>query len=114
MWPGVRRAGRPTAEPGADAGPAAPQAPLLIAWLVRLIVRVLRLVFRHPVPALIVAMLAFLWVSIGWIGVTVLAGRSALVLVIWWHYWPVTFGRGVATPARSKWRAWGTAASGPR
>ncbi len=29
-WPGVRRAGRPTAEPGADAGPAAPQAPRLI------------------------------------------------------------------------------------
>ena len=24
VWPGVRRAGRPTAEPGADAGPAAP------------------------------------------------------------------------------------------
>jgi hypothetical protein len=32
--PGVRRAGRPTAEPGADAGPAAPQAPRLIyIWL---------------------------------------------------------------------------------
>jgi len=27
VWPGVRRAGRSTAEPGADAGPAAPQAP---------------------------------------------------------------------------------------
>ena len=26
-WPGVRRAGRPTAEPGADAGPAALKAP---------------------------------------------------------------------------------------
>ena len=25
MWPGVRRAGRSTAEPGADAGPAAPR-----------------------------------------------------------------------------------------
>ena len=30
VWPGVRRAGVPKAEPGADAGPAAPQAPLLI------------------------------------------------------------------------------------
>jgi hypothetical protein len=27
VWPGVRRAGLPEAEPGADAGPAAPQAP---------------------------------------------------------------------------------------
>ena len=26
MWPGVRRAGRSTAEPGADAGPAAPRS----------------------------------------------------------------------------------------
>ena len=53
------------------------------------------------------AVLAFLWVSIGWIGVTLMAGWSVLVLVIWHHYWPVTFGRWVATPARSKWRAWG-------
>ena len=30
IWPGVRRAGLPKAEPAADAGPAAPQAPLLI------------------------------------------------------------------------------------
>ncbi len=27
VWPGVRRAGLGEAEPGADAGPAAPQAP---------------------------------------------------------------------------------------
>jgi len=27
VWPGVRRAGLAKAEPGADAGPAAPQAP---------------------------------------------------------------------------------------
>ena len=27
LWPGVRRAGLPEAEPGADAGPAAPKAP---------------------------------------------------------------------------------------
>src|SRR5215831_4669993 len=31
-WPGVRRAGRSMAEPGADAGPAAPQAPHLIKY----------------------------------------------------------------------------------
>ena len=84
-----------------------PAGLILIAWLVRLIVRLLRLVFRHPVPAVAAAVLAFLWVSIGWIGVTLLAVWAVLVLVIWWHYWPVTFGRWVATPARSKWRAWG-------
>ena len=26
VWPGVRRAGLPKAEPGADAGPAAPRS----------------------------------------------------------------------------------------
>ena len=84
-----------------------PAGLILLAWLVRLIIRLLRLVFRHPVPAVIVAVLAFLWVSIGWIGVTLLTGWAVLVLVIWWHYWPVTFARWAATPARSKWRAWG-------
>ena len=79
----------------------------MIAWLVRLIVRLLRLVFRHPAAALVAALLAFMWVSIGWIGVTLMAAWAVLVLVIWWHYWPVTFGRWVGTPARSKWRAWG-------
>ena len=31
-----------------------PAGLILIAWLVRLIIRLLRLVFRHPVPALVV------------------------------------------------------------
>ena len=79
-----------------------PAGIILIAWLVRGLARLLRLVFRHPVPALIVAVLAFLWVSIGWIGVTLLAAWAVLVLVIWQHYWPVGFGRWVATPAREQ------------
>src|SRR5271167_1441261 len=64
-----------------------PAGLILIAWLARLVIRLLRLIVRHPVAALV-----------GW---------AVLVLVIWWHYWPVGFGRWVATPARSKWRAWG-------
>src|SRR6266702_2696723 len=32
MWPGVRRAGLPKAEPGADAGLAAPRAAPLLIW----------------------------------------------------------------------------------
>ena len=84
-----------------------PAGLILIAWLVRLIIRLLRLIFRHPAAALVAALLVFLWVSIGWIGVTLMAAWAVLVLVIWWHYWPVGFARWVATPARSKWRAWG-------
>jgi S-DNA-T family DNA segregation ATPase FtsK/SpoIIIE len=91
-----------------------PAGIILIAWIIRGLARLLRLVVRHPVAAVVVAVLAFMWVSIGWIGSALIAGWAVLVLVIWWHYWPVAFGRWVATPARSKWRAWGTAASGPR
>jgi integrase len=40
VWPGVRRAGRSTAEPGADAGPAAPRAaPLLTVAQLRTFVQ---------------------------------------------------------------------------
>ena len=84
-----------------------PAGIILIAWIVRGMARLLRLVFRHPVAALLVAVLAFMWVSIGRIGSALIAGWAVLVLVIWWHYWPVAFGRWVATPSRSKWRAWG-------
>ena len=70
-----------------------PAGIILIAWIVRALARLLRLVFRHPVAAVVVAVLVFLWVSIGWIGVTLLAGWSVLVLVIWHHYWPAGFGR---------------------
>ena len=38
---------------------------------------------------MVLAVLAFLWVSIGWIGAAALVGWAVLVLVIWWHYWPV-------------------------
>ena len=84
-----------------------PAGLILLAWLVRIIVRLLRLVFRHPAAALSLGLLAFLWVSIGWIGVTLMAAWAALVLVIWRHYWPMGFARRVSTPARSKWRALG-------
>src|SRR5271169_507024 len=83
-----------------------PAGLILIAWLARLVIRLLRLIVRHPVAALVLALLAFMWVSIGWIGAAALIGWAVLVLVIWRHYWPVTFARWVATPARSKWRAW--------
>ena len=95
--PGVPRPGLPDpgrAHPDRLAGPA--DRPAAAAGLP-----------APGAPPWSAAVLAFLWVSIGWIGVTLLAGWAVLVLVIWWHYWPVTFGRWVATPARSKWRAWG-------
>jgi DNA segregation ATPase FtsK/SpoIIIE, S-DNA-T family len=83
-----------------------PAGLILLAWLARLITRLLRLIARHPVAAVVLGLLAFMWVSIGWIGPAVMAAWVVLVLVIWRYYWPASFTRWVATPAWGKWRAW--------
>jgi DNA segregation ATPase FtsK/SpoIIIE, S-DNA-T family len=83
-----------------------PAGLILLAWLVKLIVRLLRLVFRHPVAAVVLAVLVFMWVSVGWIGMAAIAGCAGLMLVIWRYYWPSGFTRWVATPARNTRRAW--------
>jgi DNA segregation ATPase FtsK/SpoIIIE, S-DNA-T family len=82
-----------------------PAGLILAAWLVKLIARLLRLVFRHPVAAVVLAVLGFMWVSLGWPGVTAIAGCAVLVLVIWRCYWPGSFARWVITPARGTCRA---------
>jgi S-DNA-T family DNA segregation ATPase FtsK/SpoIIIE len=71
----------------------------LLGWLVRLIV-------RHPVAAAIVALLAFMWVNVGWLGLVFLAAWAVVVLAAWRWFWPVSFARWVSSPARGRWRAW--------
>jgi hypothetical protein len=83
-----------------------PAGIILAAWLARLVIRLVRLACRHPVVTAVLALLAFLGLTLGWIGVAALAGWAVLVPVIWWHYWPVAFGRWVSGPARGTWRAW--------
>ena len=79
---------------------------LLIAWLVRLIIWIIRLIFRHPVAALALAVLVFMWVTVTWVGVAALVVWVSVVLLVWWHCWPSAFTRRVSSPARGKWRAW--------
>jgi DNA segregation ATPase FtsK/SpoIIIE, S-DNA-T family len=69
-----------------------------IGWLVRLIV-------RHPVVSLVLAVFGFTWSETGWLGVTLLVVWATVVLVCWRVAWPISFARRVATPARSQWRA---------
>ncbi len=83
-----------------------PAGLILAAWVVKLIARLLRLVFRHPVAAGVLAVLVFLWLNLGWPAMTALAGCAAVVLVIWRCCWPGSFARWVATPVRCAWRAW--------
>jgi DNA segregation ATPase FtsK/SpoIIIE, S-DNA-T family len=77
-----------------------------LAQLGRFIFWLIRLVFRHPVVSLVLAVAGFTWSEAGWLGVMLLAVWSVLVLVCWRVVWPVSFGRWVAAPARSTWRAW--------
>ena len=84
-----------------------PPGLILVAWLFRFLFRLARLIFRHPVAASSAAALVFLWLSVGWPGLAAIAGCAVLVLVIWWWSWPSSFGRWVAAPVRSAWRARG-------
>jgi len=84
-----------------------PAGLILIAWLARFLFRLARLIFRHPIAASVVAVLAFMWVNTGWIGPAALVACTLVVLVAWRWYWPSGFTRWAAVPARSTWRAWG-------
>ena len=83
-----------------------PAGIILLAWLARLLFRLARLAFRHPVTTVTLALLAFLWFTIGWIGLAAMVACAVLVLVTWRWYWPVGFARWVSCPARNTWRAW--------
>jgi hypothetical protein len=82
-----------------------PAGIILLAWLARLLFRLARLAVRHPVATTALALLAFLWFTITWIGIVALIACVVLVLVIWRCCWPSGFARWVATPARNTWRA---------
>ena len=79
---------------------------ILLAWLARFLFRLARLAFRHPVATVTPALLAFLWLTVGWIGLTALVACMLVVLVAWRSYWPTGFARWVTAPGRSTWRAW--------
>jgi DNA segregation ATPase FtsK/SpoIIIE, S-DNA-T family len=82
-----------------------PAAIIALAQLCRFIGWLVRLVFRHPVLSLTLAVLSFTWSETGWLGVTLLLVWVVMVLVSWRVLWPGTFGRWVARPARSAWRS---------
>jgi S-DNA-T family DNA segregation ATPase FtsK/SpoIIIE len=83
-----------------------PAGIIALAWLTRLLAWIIRMAVRHPVAATTAAVLAFVWVSIGWIAAVAMVVWAVLVLVIWRYYWPSAFTRWVSAPARGRWRAW--------
>ena len=78
---------------------------IALAQLCRFVYWLIRLVVRHPVVSLVLAVLGFMWAETGWLGVTLLVVWAVLVLVCWRMLWPGTFARWAARPARSAWRS---------
>jgi S-DNA-T family DNA segregation ATPase FtsK/SpoIIIE len=85
------------------------RTPLWIVAIVhfaRLIARLARFPFRHPVLVCAVIAGVLIWRLTGWPGLAAVAGSIAAVLVVWRWQFPPSFSRFIATPARSQWRAW--------
>ena len=77
-----------------------------IVHFVRMLVWLVRFLFRHPVLVSAAVIGVLMWRVIGWLGLVVLAVSIAVVLVVWWRRFRVSFSRFVAGPARAQWRAW--------
>jgi S-DNA-T family DNA segregation ATPase FtsK/SpoIIIE len=78
----------------------------LLVQLFRLLAWLARLIARHPAAATVLAVLALIWVSLGWPGLAALVGCVVAGLMTWRWFWPVSFARWISGPARGKWRAW--------
>jgi S-DNA-T family DNA segregation ATPase FtsK/SpoIIIE len=83
-----------------------PAGIIALVQLFRLLAWIVRLVARHPVAAGVLAVLAFMWVNLGWPGVAALMACTVVILATWRYFWPSSFTRWIAGPARGKRRAW--------
>ena len=69
----------------------------LLAWIVRL-------VFRHPLAASVLALTAVIWVKLGWVTLVALVLAAVVMLACWRWCWPGSFSQRVGRPARGKWQ----------
>jgi S-DNA-T family DNA segregation ATPase FtsK/SpoIIIE len=76
----------------------------LLAGCWRLVVRLVRLVIRYPIPSLVLLVEAAVYRRHGWLAVLALTSAMALTLGAWRWRWPVSFTRRVVVPVRSWWR----------
>jgi S-DNA-T family DNA segregation ATPase FtsK/SpoIIIE len=83
-----------------------PAGIIVLVQLVRLLAWLVRMVARHPLAATVVAVLVLAWVNVGWLGLVLLVAWALVVLAAWRYFWPSSFARWIAGPARGKWRGW--------
>jgi len=83
------------------------RTPEWIIWLVqliRLLVRALWFLIRHPLLDAAAGLVILTWAKAGWPGVVVLANVAAAALVTLRICWPGWFARLVTVPLRCRWR----------
>ncbi len=83
-----------------------PAGIVILVQLVRLLAWLIRLIARHPVAATVVVMLVLAWLNVGWQGLVLLLAWVVVVLTTWRFFWPSSFTRWIAGPARGRWRGW--------
>jgi S-DNA-T family DNA segregation ATPase FtsK/SpoIIIE len=83
-----------------------PLAIVALVHFVRLLARLVRFLFRHPVLVLAVIVGLLMCRLIGWLGLVAVAVSITAGLALWRWRFPVSFSRFIATPARGQWRAW--------
>jgi S-DNA-T family DNA segregation ATPase FtsK/SpoIIIE len=85
------------------------RTPDWIIWLVqliRLLIRVVWFLIRHPLLDVAAGVLLLAWYQAGWPGVIAAMASAAGVLVIVRIMWPGLFTRLVTVPVRCRWRWW--------
>jgi S-DNA-T family DNA segregation ATPase FtsK/SpoIIIE len=83
-----------------------PLAIVVLVHFIRMIVWLVRFLFRHPVLVLAAVICVLLWRVTGWLSLTALAVSIATMLVVWRWRFPASFSRFIGTRARCRWRAW--------
>ena len=79
---------------------------ILLVKFARLLGWIVRLIFRHPLAASVLALTAVTWVKLGWVTLVALVLAAVVMLLAWRWFWPGSFSRWVGRPARGKWRTW--------
>lgn len=79
-------------------------SPIIAVQLARTLRRLARLIVRHPLLDLAIAVLALTWAKLGWPGLTGLAGIVITLLTVLQIWRPSWFRRWVTVPAWSRWR----------
>ena len=79
---------------------------ILAAKLARLLAWIIRMAARHPLATTVLVLAVVTWVKLGWVTLVALVLAAAVMLAAWRWFWPVSFSRWAARPARSKWRTW--------